>query len=131
MQFYSGEYERAQKDFALSISKKEENKDENENSDTESESSNQTDLSDVGLWSLNIHESKYNQAIWFLVLEKYQEALNHFNDLIDNGPEKYAKSLYLLRGLVHQRLNETSKSKLDFNKSFDEDQDIAVRYFDK
>jgi tetratricopeptide (TPR) repeat protein len=63
MFFYSGQYEKASKDFHTSMVKKEENKDENENSDTDSETSNQTDLSDVGLCSLNIHESKYNQAL--------------------------------------------------------------------
>jgi len=131
MGFYSGEYDKAQKDFSLSLVKKDENKDDNDNSDTESETSNQTDLSDVGLCSLNIHESKYNQAVWFLILEKYAKALKIFDDLIDNGPTKYAKSLFLLRGLIYQRLNETSKSKLDFNKSFDEDHETAVKYFDK
>lgn len=63
MLFYAGEYSKARKDFELSMVKKEENKDENENSDTESDTSNQTDLSDVGLCSLNVHESKYNQAL--------------------------------------------------------------------
>mmetsp|Transcript_27456 Transcript_27456/g.24333 ORF Transcript_27456/g.24333 Transcript_27456/m.24333 type:complete len:115 (-) Transcript_27456:113-457(-) len=48
--FYSGQYEKAKKDFEISLKKKEENKDEeNDNSDTESDTSNQTDLSDVGL----------------------------------------------------------------------------------
>lgn len=63
LNFYAGEYTKACKDFQMSMVKKDENKDENENSDTESETSNQTDLSDVGLCSLNVHECKYNQAL--------------------------------------------------------------------
>lgn len=110
---------------------KEENKDDNENSDTESETSNQTDLSDVGLWSLNVHESKYNQALWYLMMEKFEDALDIFKTMINNGPEKYSKSMFLIRGLIYQQLGESHKSKLDFNKAFDEDHENAVRYFDE
>ena len=131
MFFYAGEYNKAWKDFKLSLVKKEENKDENENSDTDSETSNQTDLSDVGLWSLNVHESKYNQALWYLMMKKHQEALDLFDDLIEKGPEKYAKSLYLIRGLIHQQLGDNQKSKLDFNKAFDEDNETAIKYFEE
>lgn len=131
MLFYAGEYSKARKDFELSMVKKEENKDENENSDTESDTSNQTDLSDVGLCSLNVHESKYNQALWYLMMEEHEEALKIFNELINNGPEKYARPLYLIRGLIYQQLGDNQKSKLDFNKSFDEDNETAIKYFEE
>ncbi|CAI2370054.1 unnamed protein product [Moneuplotes crassus] len=128
--FYSGQYDRARKDFEVSLHKKEANKDDNDNSDTESETSNQTDLSDVGLCSLNVHESKYNQALCHLMLKEYREALEIFDELISKGPDKYVKSLYLIRGLIYQQNGEGNKSKFDFNKAFDEDQETAIKYFD-
>lgn len=59
MNFYTGEYEKAIADFEASIKTKQELKElEGSNTDdTISSGSNQTDLSDVGLCSLNIHES--------------------------------------------------------------------------
>lgn len=131
MFFYAGQYEKANKDFQTSLIRKDENKDDNENSDSESETSNQTDLSDVGLCSLNIHESKYNQALCFLMMQKHSEALELIDYLINNCPHKYSKTLYLLRGLIYQHQGEVNKSKFDFNKAFDEDQETAVRYFDE
>jgi len=130
MHFYSGQYEKAQKDFEKSLKKKEENKDDNENSDTDSDSSNQTDLSDVGLCSLNVHESKYNQTLCYLMMSQYPKALEILDDLITNGPQKYARSLFLIRGLIYQQQGEENKSKFDFNKAFDEDQETAMRYFE-
>lgn len=63
-----------------------------------------------------------------MLQEDYLEALDLFNELIDNGPVKYAKSLYLVRGLIYQQIGEIPKSKLDFNKAFDEDNENAVKY---
>lgn len=64
-------------------------------------------------------------------MERHEEALLLFNDLIDNGPEKYSNSLYLIRGLIYQNLGDNQKSKIDFNKAFDEDNETAIKYFDE
>ena len=60
MLFYTGDYQRAAGDFEQSIRCKQELKDEGNDSDTVSNASSQTDLSDVGLCSLNVHESLFN-----------------------------------------------------------------------
>lgn len=65
------------------------------------------------------------------MMEEHEEALKIFNELINNGPEKYARPLYLIRGLIYQQLGDNQKSKLDFNKSFDEDNETAIKYFEE
>lgn len=62
MNFYIGEYQRAINDFEASIKAKQEQKDDG-NDETISNASNQTDLSDVGLCSLNVHECHFNIAL--------------------------------------------------------------------
>mmetsp|Transcript_8347 Transcript_8347/g.7911 ORF Transcript_8347/g.7911 Transcript_8347/m.7911 type:complete len:145 (+) Transcript_8347:945-1379(+) len=64
------------------------------------------------------------------MLKEYREALEIFDELISKGPDKYIKSLYLIRGLIYQQNGEGNKSKFDFNKAFDEDQETAIKYFD-
>jgi len=109
---YSGEYEKAIEDFELSLSKKGINKEENQNSDSDSETSNNTDLSDIGLCSLNIHEAKFNKVICHILLEDYDNAIKLLTYLIDHSPVKYGKKLYLLRGLIFQEIyDEQIKSK--------------------
>jgi hypothetical protein len=65
MNFYIGEYQRAINDFEASIKAKQEQKDD-ANDETISNASNQTDLSDVGLCSLNVHECHFNIALCFI-----------------------------------------------------------------
>lgn len=74
MYFYSGEYEKSLQDFESSSSIMHSNKvlypknqfpdeDEKGGDDNVSQASSQTDLSDVGLCSLNIHEFSFNTVL--------------------------------------------------------------------
>jgi hypothetical protein len=70
MNFYLGEYSKAIVDFEASIRTKSDQKDSdnggNGEGDAMSQGSNQTDLSDVGLCSLNVHESHFNIALCYI-----------------------------------------------------------------
>ncbi len=69
MHFYLGDYQKAISDFELSIKTKQDQKDSDNaggESDNVSQGSNQTDLSDVGLCSLNVHESHFNIALCYI-----------------------------------------------------------------
>ena len=70
--------------------------------DAVSVNSSQTDLSDVGLCSLNIHEFSFNTVLCLLMMKDYKKALTKLDYMLDTIPKKYAGQLWLLRGLVNQ-----------------------------
>jgi hypothetical protein len=109
---YAGELDKAIIDFNLSIKAKKATKQDNENSDSDSDTSNMTDLSDVGLCSLNVHEVTYNIVICEILAGRYPEALKGLTALIEDAPGKYSKKLYLLRGLILQELEDSTKCKI-------------------
>lgn len=115
MNFYLGEYEKAISDFEHSIKSKQEQKDEGNDGDTVSNGSNQTDLSDVGLCSLNVHESHFNIVLCFIQLKDYKQALERVSKLVHDAPKRYTKCLYLIRGLLYQALGNTGKGKGDID----------------
>jgi hypothetical protein len=51
--------------------------------------SSKTDLSDVGLCSLNVHETNYNILLCCLMMKDYKKALEIVNELIGQTPGKY------------------------------------------
>lgn len=55
-----------------------------------SQASSQTDLSDVGLCSLNIHEFSYNTILNLIQLKEYKKALTKLDYILDTIPKKYA-----------------------------------------
>ena len=101
MNFYLGEYHKAIIDFESSIRAKQDQKDETNDNEETSNASNQTDLSDVGLCSLNVHESNFNIAVCYILQKDYVQALTKLNKLLKDAPKKYLKTLFLLRGLVN------------------------------
>jgi hypothetical protein len=44
--------------------------------------SSKTDLSDVGLCSLNVHETNYNIFLCYLLMKNYQKSLEKINEII-------------------------------------------------
>lgn len=117
MYFYIGEYEKAIQDFEDSIKTKQDQKDDSNDGDNMSQTSSQTDLSDVGLCSLNVHEGVYNQLLCYLMLKYYKQALIKVNQLIQDCPKKYQKQLWIIRGLIYQALGNAQKSKHDFEQA--------------
>ena len=111
-----GDYQKAIVDFEASIKTKQETKDEaNDGGDTLSSASNQTDLSDVGLCSLNVHESLYNIVLCYILMKDYKQALERVSKLVHESPKRYTKSLYLIRGLLYLALGNNGKSKGDLD----------------
>lgn len=74
--------------------------------DDASQHSSQTDLSDVGLCSLNIHEFTYNSLICLICLNKFDQALEKLNFMLETIPRKYADQLWLIRGQVRAQVAE-------------------------
>ena len=119
MHFYLGEYEMAITDFESSLRSKQEQKDienggsENKdgNGDAQSENSNQTDLSDVGLCSLNVHEAHFNVLLCYLMVKEYKQAVELSTRLIRECPKKYSKFFFVIRGLSYLALGSLAKGK--------------------
>ena len=66
-------------------------KDDANDCEGQSNSSSQTDLSDVGLCSLNVHECSYNIILCLILIQDYKEAIANLNDLLNSVPKKYGK----------------------------------------
>lgn len=58
--------------------------------DNASNASSQTDLSDVGLCSLNIHEYSYNTVLCLIMMKDYEKALTKLDYMFDTIPKKYS-----------------------------------------
>ena len=111
MQIFTGDYEKAMTDLEQSSSIMHANKvlcpknqfpdDDQEVDDKASHASSQTDLSDVGLCSLNIHEYSFNAVVCHIMGKKYTLALEKLDYMLSTIPRKYANQLWLIRGSVH------------------------------
>ena len=78
--------------------------------------SSKTDLSDVGLCSLNVHETNYNILLCYLMMGETQRAIDKASEIINHAPNKYQKHFYLLRGLLYEESGAKEKAKKDFEK---------------
>lgn len=78
--------------------------------------SSKTDLSDVGLCSLNVHETNYNIMICYLRMGQYAKALERCNELISQTPGKYQKHFFFIRGLLYEVLSQPEKALKDFGR---------------
>jgi tetratricopeptide (TPR) repeat protein len=102
MYFYAGEYEKSICDFEQSSSIMHSSKvlyprnqfpddeDLDDNADNLSQASSQTDLSDVGLCSLNIHEYSFNTILNLIQMKEYKKSLTKLDYILDTIPKKYA-----------------------------------------
>lgn len=63
---------------------------EDKDGDDQSHESSQTDLSDVGLCSLNIHEFSFNTVLCLLMMKDYKQAMTKLDYMLDTVPKKYA-----------------------------------------
>jgi len=73
------------------------------NGDNASNASSQTDLSDVGLCSLNIHEYSYNSVICRICQRDFKKALDILNYIFQTIPKKYAGQLWLIRAQLYMQ----------------------------
>lgn len=81
--------------------------------DKASHASSQTDLSDVGLCSLNIHEFSFNQVLCHIMAKKYSTALDKLDYMLSTIPKKYSSQLWLIRGAIHTQMGNTPQAKKD------------------
>lgn len=70
------------------------------NAEKISNTSSQTDLSDVGLCSLNIHEFSYNITLWLIQNKQYEEAFEKTTFMLETLPKKYTKEVWIIRGIL-------------------------------
>jgi len=114
--FYLGNFEAALKDFEQSRKMRINSENPRDKSIQESvgyfsrsnkstpmlsQHSSKTDLSDVGLCSVNIHEATFNVLICHLFLKQWDRAIDCCNEVLQGSPQKYQKFFYLLRGLLY------------------------------
>lgn len=64
--------------------------------------SSKTDLSDVGLCSLNSHETNFNLMLCYILMKEIDKSFDKVNELINARQSKYHKSFYLIRGLLFE-----------------------------
>lgn len=77
-----------------------------------------TDLSEVGLCSLNINEFTYNQLILLIQQRNWSTALKKINELLSSSPataeqSKSMKQLFIVRAMIHQELGLMDKYNQD------------------
>ena len=72
--------------------------------------SSKTDLSDVGLCSLNLHENNFNIMLCHLQMKNYPGALKKASDIIQGAPGKYQRHFFLIRGLIYELMGEKELS---------------------
>ena len=127
MYFYAGDYDKAIADFKQTSKIMHANKNlvksqanfnmdngEGYNAERMSNVSSQTDLSDVGLCSLNVHEFSYNIVLCFIKNKQYEEAFKKITFMLETLPSKYTKEMWLLRGIVAAVIGNYKVSKADF-----------------
>lgn len=83
-----------------------------------SRDSSKTDMSEVGLCSLNICEYTLNMMILHIQMKNWVEALKKVNELMSSSPQsnehsRNLKQLLLVRAMIHQELGQTDKYNQD------------------
>lgn len=96
--------------------------------DNASNASSQTDLSDVGLCSLNIHEYSYNSIICRLCQRNYKKALEILNYMFETIPKKYAGQLWLISSQVHLLSGNQAQAKKDLKRAEKYDNESYQRF---
>lgn len=127
MYFYSEDFDKAVADFKQTSKIMHANKnlnrtqgnfivtDEDEKElDKMSNTSSQTDLSDVGLCSLNVHEFSYNITLCLIKHKKYEEAFEKVTFMLETLPKKYTKEVWLIRGILASIIGNYKVAKSDF-----------------
>ncbi len=99
--------------------------------DNLSNASSQTDLSDVGLCSLNIHEFSFNTVLNLLQMREYSKALTKLDYIIDTIPKKYASQLWIIRYILNHLLGHGSFAKKDLKRAYKYDQENTTKYLDQ
>ena len=77
-----------------------------------------TDLSEVGLCSLNIMEFTYNQLLLLIQMKNWQMAMKKMNELLSSNPataeqSKSLKQLFIVRAMINQELGLMEKYNQD------------------
>ena len=87
-----------------------ENNDENMNS-------NDSDLSDIGLCTVNRHEQQYNLMICHMMVGNYDKACEHATSIIENANQNYANKVWVIRGVLRSLLGKKEEALIDFESA--------------
>jgi len=130
VKLYLKQYQNALIDFQDAYSLMSSSKSYIKDSTNELNESIESDLSDVGLCTLNKYEYQYNSMICWLFIGDYEKSLSLCNSIIENACPEYTNKLYLLRGIILTFLERNSEATTDFTAAKQNDQ-IAKQFLDK
>ena len=77
--------------------------------DNSNEQSVDSELSDVGLCTLNKYEYMYNSLLCLAFSGDFEHALTLATNIVDNAHPDYAHKVHLLRGVLAQALGRSTE----------------------
>lgn len=92
---------------------------------------NESDLSDVGLCSLNRFEHQYNVMICSMFTGDYEKALKLVTGILKNAEPDYADKCWLIRGIIHTLRGKIGEATSNFKAARDKDALQAKAYLDR
>ena len=97
----------------------------------DSDCSVQTDLSDVGLCSLNVHEFSYNVMVCLIQMGQFKKALQKCSFLIDTVPHTYLNQLWIIRAILNNIDARKDLAKDDFERALKYDPENTKRLIEE
>ena len=73
-----------------------------------SNDSSHTDLSDIGLCSINRNERHFNILLCYIKMRKFWKAKRMLKKLVNGCPEKYARDILKIGKILREWTNESN-----------------------
>lgn len=65
-----------------------------------------SDISEIGLCSVNKYEFLYNSMLCLILMQNYKEAYSICQSLIENTPQEYIKKLWVFKGCLSKEIGK-------------------------
>ena len=92
-------------------------KDNNIESLSGRKNSSDSDLSDIGLCTVNRHEQQFNIMICCMMTENYNKACESATAIIENSNPNYANKVWIVRGIRRSLLGRKQEADMDFKEA--------------
>lgn len=84
-----------------------------------------SELSDIGLCSINKYEHMYNIMLCCAFTEDYKKALSLAKNITENSHADYSNKMHLINGLLNQALGFNSEAEKEFEAMKEQDPKTA------